>query len=255
MNMKNVFDAIKIIEQQVQESLITRASTDVYNLILLNEHFIRFHPGNYSLDNYINNNKLKTTIYIMELHSKVIIGKMIIIEQNKLRVIYNSLRLPKGSHNHEANQEAQNLLTDYITSNQYNDAQKSSHLVTQLSDDIRLLEINSTRITITKLKFYFVKSAIWSQAFFFNFGEIFFWIVRGCGSGDTIGLYFMYFLFMGFLSLMSLPHLFFATLFWSVPLTLTTVASIIVGVKTTYKEARKIEGLFYSKPRYYFKSK
>jgi membrane-associated HD superfamily phosphohydrolase len=255
MNIKNVFDDIARIERQVQENLITRASTDVYNLILLNEHFVKFNPSYFRLDNYINSKKLKTTIYIKELHSNVIIGKLIVIEQNKLRVIYNALRLPKGSRNHEANQEAQNLLAEYITSNQFDDANKQSHLVTQLSDDIRMVEINPTKIILTKIKFYTIKSLIWLQALLYNSTSSFLWIISGGRNVENVMITIFYYFFTGLFGLMTLPSFTPITLMWGIPLSIMALSALILGLNQTIKTSKNNSEFFCNKPKYFFKNK
>jgi hypothetical protein len=255
MNIKNVFEDIARIERQVQESLITRASIDVYNLILLNEHFVRFNPSYFSLDNYINSKKLRTIIYIKELHSNVIIGKLIVIEQNKLRVIYNALKLPKGSCNHEANQEAQNLLTEYITSNQFDDSNKQSHLVTQLSDDIRMVEINPTKILLIKIKFYTIKNLIWLQALLYNSASSFLWIIRGGGSVENILIAIFYVFFAGLWGLMSLPNFTPIILMWGIPFSIMALSAFILGLNHTIKTSKNNSEFFCNKPKYFFKNK
>jgi hypothetical protein len=255
MNIQNVFAAIRQVEEQIQQSLIDKASTELFNLVLLNEDFIQFNPSLFDLVTYIHGTKLRTKIYILEKHSKVIIGQLLLVEQNKLRVIYQSCKVPTSKTSTEENLNAQNLLIDFITSNKFDGDNKSSHLITQLSEDVRTIEINPMSITTTRARFYIAKSTLVIRVLVINFFSSFWFFVSGCNSGDVIFAYITYFFLSGVFGFAALPNIGILLFFWGGAIGTMTISALVCGIFDTVKEHQNRTGLFNTKSKYFIAGK
>jgi hypothetical protein len=255
MNIQNVFAAIDQVEKQIQQSLIDKASIELFNLVLLNEDFIEFNPSRFDLVTYIHGTKLRTKIFILEKHSKVIIGQLLLVEQNRLRVIYQSCRVPTSRTSTEENLNAQNLLIEFITNNKFEGDNKSSHLITQLSEDVRMIEINPMSIATTRARFFIAKSTLVFRVLVMNILGNFWYFFTGCKSGDVIFAYIAFFLFTGMFGLAVLPKIGVLLFFWGGAIGTMTLAALVCGVVDTIKELKNHTGLFSTKSKYFLTGK